>query len=66
MLLNLPKILFIGGKGGVGKSTISSAIALHLSKQNKKTLLISTDPAHNLSDIFNKKNIKFTSYGNRS
>ena len=36
MLLNLPKILFIGGKGGVGKSTISSAIALHLSKQNKK------------------------------
>ncbi|MCE3048717.1 ArsA family ATPase [Helicobacter kayseriensis] len=50
MLLN--QIIFIGGKGGVGKSTISSSLALNLSLQNKKTLLISTDPAHNLNDIF--------------
>ncbi|KAE9540131.1 ArsA family ATPase [Ursidibacter maritimus] len=50
----LPKILFVGGKGGVGKSTTSSAIAVALSSgQNaKKVLLVSTDPAHNLGDIF--------------
>ncbi|MEQ6376006.1 ArsA family ATPase [Bacillaceae bacterium S4-13-58] len=49
------KILFIGGKGGVGKSTSSSALALAFSKEGERTLLISTDPAHNLGDIFHKK-----------
>ncbi|SOC40674.1 ArsA family ATPase [Salinicoccus kekensis] len=46
------KIIFVGGKGGVGKSTSAAAIAWKLAKENKKTLLISTDPAHNLGDIF--------------
>jgi arsenite-transporting ATPase len=49
------KILFFGGKGGVGKSTSASATALYSSGQGLKTLLVSTDPAHNTGDIFNQK-----------
>lgn len=52
MKLTENKIYFIGGKGGVGKSTTSAAIALLLSGQGKKVLLVSTDPAHNTGDIF--------------
>lgn len=51
-MLNIPPVLFVGGKGGVGKSSISSALALGAALNGKKTLLISTDPAHNLGDIF--------------
>ncbi|WP_158737307.1 ArsA family ATPase [Alteribacillus sp. YIM 98480] len=46
------EILFFGGKGGVGKSTSSSAFALAAAEKGKRTLLVSTDPAHNLSDLF--------------
>lgn len=42
--------LFVGGKGGVGKTSISSATALWLANQGNKTLIVSTDPAHSLSD----------------
>ncbi len=49
------KIIFVGGKGGVGKSTTSAAIALESAKRNYKTLLISTDPAHNIGHIFDTK-----------
>jgi len=42
----------IGGKGGVGKTTCASAIALHFSLGGRKTLLISSDPTPSLSDIF--------------
>jgi arsenite-transporting ATPase len=50
---DLQFILF-GGKGGVGKTSIASATALYLAKQNpqKKVLAFSTDPAHSLSDSF--------------
>lgn len=48
------KILFIGGKGGVGKSTTAAAIAVKQAMEGKKTLLISTDPAHNVGHIFNQ------------
>jgi len=51
----LNKIMFFGGKGGVGKTTCSAAFAYHCSQNNMKTLVISTDPAHSLSDIFNRK-----------
>lgn len=55
------RLIFVGGKGGVGKSTTSSAVALHLSErisqsgQYGKILLFSTDPAHSISDSFNVK-----------
>ncbi|MBR9977999.1 MAG: ArsA family ATPase [Bacteroidetes bacterium] len=47
-----PPCLFHIGKGGTGKSTISALRALALARQGKRVLLLSLDPAHNLSDIF--------------
>ena len=46
------RILFFGGKGGVGKTTCASAMALAASREGKRVLLVSTDPAHSTSDIF--------------
>ena len=46
------KFLFFSGKGGVGKTTMSSATAIHYAKEGKKTLIITTDPASNLADVF--------------
>lgn len=49
----LTKYLFFTGKGGVGKTSAASATAVNLADNGKKVLLISTDPASNLQDIFN-------------
>lgn len=46
---NALKLILFGGKGGVGKTTCASGAGLYLAK-DFKTLLISTDPAHSLSD----------------
>jgi arsenite/tail-anchored protein-transporting ATPase len=46
--------VFIGGKGGVGKTTVSAATALWFARHGKKTLIISTDPAHSLSDSYER------------
>ena len=49
------RILIYTGKGGVGKTSIAAATALFLANSEKKVMLISTDQAHSLGDIFNKK-----------
>ena len=49
------KVIFVGGKGGVGKSTSAAALAYETAQSGHKTLLVSTDPAHNLGDIFNRE-----------
>jgi arsenite-transporting ATPase len=46
------KLIMVGGKGGVGKTTCSAALAFHLARSGEKTLLISSDPTPSLADIF--------------
>ncbi|MEL7622069.1 MAG: arsenical pump-driving ATPase [Clostridiales bacterium] len=50
--LKLTKYLFYTGKGGVGKTSIACATAVTLADNGKKVLLVSTDPASNLQDVF--------------
>lgn len=51
--INLTKYLFFTGKGGVGKTSAACAAAVNLADSGKKIMLISTDPASNLQDVFN-------------
>ncbi len=44
--------VFVGGKGGVGKTTVSSALGLRCADAGERTLLVSTDPAHSTGDVF--------------
>jgi arsenite-transporting ATPase len=46
------KHLFFSGKGGVGKTTMASATAIHHAKNGRKTLIVTTDPASNLADVY--------------
>lgn len=53
--LSAQPIIFVGGKGGVGKTTTAAAFASQFASNNKKTLIISTDPAHSLGDVLDVK-----------
>lgn len=46
------KIIFFGGKGGVGKTSSATSYGLFCAQKGYKTLIVSTDPAHSLGDIF--------------
>lgn len=46
-----PPIRFLGGKGGVGKTTLAAAVACAASADGRRTLVVSTDPAHSLGDV---------------
>lgn len=50
MLLNDKRVILVGGKGGVGKTTMAAALALMAASRGRKTLVVSTDPAHSLGD----------------
>ena len=47
--------IFFSGKGGVGKTTMASASAIHHASFGKKTLIVTTDPASNLADVFEQE-----------
>jgi arsenite-transporting ATPase len=48
------RFILVGGKGGTGKTSISASIAVKFANVGQTTLIISTDPAHSLSDSFNQ------------
>ena len=57
MLLDLvasQKVVFVGGKGGVGKTSIAAALALGRARAGARVLLVSTDPAHNLGHLWDR------------
>ena len=49
------RFVFFGGKGGVGKTSIASALGVYAAKKGIKTLIISTDPAHSLADCLDQE-----------
>ncbi|MEA3547558.1 MAG: ArsA family ATPase [Thermodesulfobacteriota bacterium] len=51
----MSKLILFGGKGGVGKTTTSAAVAIWFASQGFNTLLVSSDPAHSISDSLGQK-----------
>jgi arsenite-transporting ATPase len=54
LLENPPRFLFFTGKGGVGKTSLSCAVAIRLARQGQPVLLVSTDPASNIAQVFDQ------------
>lgn len=53
-LLSSRRVVFVGGKGGVGKTSIAAALALGRAAAGARALLVSTDPAHNLGHLWGR------------
>ncbi|WP_049983832.1 TRC40/GET3/ArsA family transport-energizing ATPase [Halorubrum sp. BV1] len=51
----MERFVFFGGKGGVGKTTVSCAYAYRCADAGVRTLVVSTDPAHSVSDVFDQQ-----------
>lgn len=51
----MTQYIFFSGKGGVGKTTMASATAIHHASKGKATLIVTTDPASNLADVFEQE-----------
>lgn len=49
------RLLWVGGKGGVGKTTVAAALAVLASRRGRRVLVVSTDPAHSLGDAFDRE-----------
>src|SRR6266404_9390050 len=56
-MLTVPRLTFFVGKGGVGKTTVSAAYAVHLAQRHPRqsVLVLSTDPAHSLADVLDHR-----------
>jgi len=51
----MTRYMFFSGKGGVGKTTMASATAIHYANEGRKVLIVTTDPASNLADVFEQE-----------
>ena len=53
-LVQQREVLFVGGKGGVGKTAVASALGLTQARAGRRPLVVSTDPAHNLGHLWQR------------
>ena len=49
------RLLWVGGKGGVGKTTVAASLAVLAARRERRGLVVSTDPAHSLGDVFDRE-----------